>query len=65
MIFNIYDPKIPIKEDYFIFNSFTSYTSEEVTKIMTRLHKLYTKQKIDDQDYLMLKPIHIGRKSNK
>ena len=65
VIFNLYDPKIPIKEDYFIFNSFQPYSSQEVNTVMNRIQKLYTRQKIDEEDFLMLKPITIGRRTNK
>lgn len=48
VIFNIFDPKIPIKEDYFIFNSFLPYSVEETNIIVARLNKIYSHKKIQE-----------------
>ena len=56
-IFEVFEPETPIKEDYFIFNPFTPYTPNEVRIMRERLLKIDKKQKMDEEDYLMLKPV--------
>lgn len=54
-LFRRFEPKIYGKEEYHIFNAFTPYKEEEVEMLLARVKKAHSREKLDNEDYQLLK----------
>jgi hypothetical protein len=54
-LFKSFEPKNNGKEDYHIFNLFSPYTSSEVDVLLARIRKVHYKEKVEEQDYHLLR----------
>lgn len=54
-LFKRFEPKIYGKEEYHIFNGFTPYREEEIDILLGRIKKVHLKEKLENEDYQLLK----------
>jgi hypothetical protein len=54
-LFKRFEPKVYGKEEYHIFNAFTAYREEEVEMLLTRIKKVHGREKLENEDYQLLK----------
>lgn len=69
-LFRRFEPKVFGKEEYHMFNGFAPFKEEEIEILMARIRKVHSKEKLENEDYQLLKvaeklpKTHISSKEN-